>query len=124
LGTIDSSQDMERQVVDRLNGGDMRLVSMMRLAMSNSILANAVFSEWEQGFLTDVAAKSRTFGDKLTEKQGAKAKQILSRPEVVTMLASLLKGELEISPISESAPSPIHETAKTDYAADPEWGLF
>lgn len=108
-----------------INAGGASLVNLMRIATSNSDLAKALFSEKELSFLTDAAARARDFRDRLTPKQEVWAQRILSRPPALELVHALIqeteRGESAKEPISEIAHTP---PPATDYAADPEWGMF
>ncbi len=110
-----------------LKAGGATLVRAMRdvLKLPPDIVTE-ILSEWEQNFLRDVAAKAKQFRDKLTDKQAAKARQILEKQLVLMALADLYSNgaEEESERFSEPA-APIAETAKSfDPKADPMWGIF
>ncbi len=110
-----------------LKAGGPTLVRAMRdvLTLPKEIVAE-VLSEWEQNFIRDVAAKAKQFRDKLTDKQAAKARQILEKQLVLMALADLYSNGAEEESERFSAPAaPIAEPAKSfDPSADPMWGIF
>lgn len=103
--------------------GGATLINMMRKATKDSFLAKASFSDWEVNFLVDVAKRAREFGDNLTPKQAEKARQILTKPAALTLLAALYSEDAK-EDFSEIAPAPESKAPAYDYSADPSWGQF